>query len=159
MNRTSLGSSDCRSGPSTAARRSHPRTLPLSKALVGFTNAKLAEGLSQRTVNSYLEDLQKWVERTGDREIDKVTGADYSAYLAWLRTEYIPHRFSGKTHPLSPKTIRNTWMAMSALFRWAERELALPFPMMEVRARYSPTFPPQLPWPPNYSWLCWSPGS
>lgn len=64
--------------------------------------------------------------RTGPR--GKVTGADISSYLAWLRTEYIPHRFSGKTHPLSPKTFHNTWIAMSALFRRAERELALPFP-------------------------------
>jgi integrase/recombinase XerD len=141
MNHTSSGSSGNHSSPgsSDSAFRSGP--LPLSKALIGFTNAKLAEGLSQRTVDSYLEDLHKWVERTGDREIGKVTGADISAYLAWLRTEYIPHRFSGKTHPLSPKTIRNTWIAMSALFHWAERELVLPSPMREVRAPHSPRPP------------------
>ena len=100
MYHTSSGSSGNHSSPGSpeSAVRSGP--LPLSKALVGFTNAKLAEGLSPRTVDSYLDDLQKWVERTGDREIAKVTGAEISAYLAWLRTDYTPHRFSGKTHPL-----------------------------------------------------------
>jgi integrase/recombinase XerD len=141
MNRRPQGSSGNRSSPGSSNCAVRSSSLPLSKALVGFTNAKLAEGLSPRTVDSYLDDLQKWVERTGDREVGKVTGAEITAYLAWLRTEYTPHRFSGKTHPLSPKTIRNVWIAMSALFRWAELELGIPYPMREVRLPRSPAAP------------------
>ena len=74
MNHTSSGSSGNHSSPGSSDSVVRSGPLPLSKALVGFTNAKLAEGLSQRTVDSYLEDLQKWVERTGDWEIDRTPG-------------------------------------------------------------------------------------
>ena len=78
------------------------------------------------------------VERTGDRDISQVTGPQISSYLAWLRTDYQPHRFGGKTHPLSARTIRNVWIALSSFFHWAERELAVPFPMAQVRAPHPP---------------------
>ena len=138
MNRRSSGSSDCQCTSSAASHPSCLFPLPLSKALNGFTITKQAEGLSPRTVNSYLECLSKWVEHTGDRDISQVTGPQISSYLAWLRTDYQPHRFGGKTHPLSAKTIRNVWIALSSFFHWAERELAVPFPMAQVRAPHPP---------------------
>ncbi|MGA2110610.1 MAG: tyrosine-type recombinase/integrase [Anaerolineales bacterium] len=113
-------------------------SLPLSQAIVGFLNSKLAEGLSSRTIESYTFDLTKWVERTGDRDISKVSGQDVSAYLAWLRTDYTPHRFGGKDYPLSPKTLRNVWTSFSSFFKWAERELRIPYPMRDIP---TPRFP------------------
>jgi hypothetical protein len=99
MNRTSPGSSGNHSSPGSTLKPSGASPL-LSKALIGFTNAKLAEGLSPRTVASYIEYLIKRIERIGDRDIGKITGQERTSYLAWLRTEYQPHRFGGKTHPL-----------------------------------------------------------
>ena len=61
MNHTSSGSSDYRNTLTAAARPSHPRPLPLSKALNGFTITKQAEGLSPRTVSSYVDCLSKWI--------------------------------------------------------------------------------------------------
>ena len=138
MNRTSSGSSPYQCSSNAASLPSHPRPLPLSKALNGFTITKQAEGLSPRTVGSYVDCLSKWVERTGDQDISQVTGPQISSYLAWLRTEYQPHRFGAKTYPLSGKTIRNVWIALSSFFHWAERELGVSFPMGEVRAPHSP---------------------
>ena len=97
MNRRPQGSSGNHRSPGSSDCAVRSNSLPLSKALVGFTNARLAEGLSPRTVNSYPDDLQKWVERAGDREIGEVSGPQIRAYLAWLRTEYQPQRCGGKT--------------------------------------------------------------
>jgi hypothetical protein len=36
--------------------------MPLSKAIVGFVNHKLAEGLTERSVNSYERMLNKWIK-------------------------------------------------------------------------------------------------
>jgi hypothetical protein len=40
--------------------------------------------------------LQKWLEYMGDKDIGKITAADITEYLNWLRTDTTPHRFSGK---------------------------------------------------------------
>ena len=141
MSRSSSGSSECQSTPRISTRPSRSRPLPLSKALNGFTITKLAEGLSPRTVASYGEYLSKWMKHSGDQDIAKVTGPQISAYLAWLRTEYQPHRFGGKTYPLSGKTIRNVWAALSSFFRWAELELGVLFPMREERSPRAPRPP------------------
>ena len=134
MNRSTPGSSGHRSTPgSTLEYSGSPPSVPLSAALVAFTNAKFAEGLSPLTIASYTVDLGKWIERTGDRDTSSITASDVSAYLAWLRTAYQPQRLNGKDHPLSPKTIRNVYVAISSFFRWAERELSIPFPLREVR--------------------------
>ena len=61
MNRTSSGSSPYQCSSNAASLPSHPRPLPLSKALNGFTITKQAEGLSPRTVGSYVDCLSKWI--------------------------------------------------------------------------------------------------
>ena len=83
-------------------------SLLLSKAIEGFLSFKSAEGLSDRSVDSYDRLLKKWVEHVGDKEIGKITSADLTGYLSWLCTDYTPHRFNGKTAPLSPKTLPKT---------------------------------------------------
>jgi hypothetical protein len=74
----------------------------LSEAVFGFVNHKFAEGLTERSVNSYERLLNKWIEYEGDKKITEVQTSDIRKYLAWLRTEYVPQRYNGKTHKLSP---------------------------------------------------------
>lgn len=81
--------------------------MPIYKAVVGFVNHKLAEGWTERSVNSYVRLLNKWFEYEGNKNIDQVTMDDIHKYLAWLRTDYVPQRYNGKNHPLSPKILRN----------------------------------------------------
>lgn len=71
-------------------------------------------------------------EKWGTVDITKVKSKDISEYLSWLRTDYVPKRYNGKTHPLSPKTIRNVWIVMSAFFSWASREYDFDNPMKDV---------------------------
>ena len=111
-----------------------PLNLTLGKSIDGFLNYKLAEGLTQRSVSSYEWILRKWVEQRGDHLLTEVTSDDVRNYLAWLRTDYQPHRFNGKTHPLSAKTLRNIWITFSAFFGWAHTEFQLADPMDDVPA-------------------------
>jgi len=108
--------------------------MPISKAIVGFVNHKLAEGLTERSVNSYERLLNKWVEYEGDKGITEIETADIRNYLAWLRTEYIPQRYNGQTHKLSPKTIRNIWVTLASFFKWASLELDIDNPMLNIQA-------------------------
>jgi integrase/recombinase XerD len=104
----------------------------LTKASTGFINYKTAEGLAQRTLYSYERTLVKWIEKMGDTPVTSVTSQDVNGYLTWLRTEYTPERLNGKTHPLSPKSIRNVWITLSSFFNWASREFKMKNPMKEV---------------------------
>lgn len=113
-------------------RKSHG--LFLSKAIPGFIQYKAAEALSPTTLRSYADDLKKWLDRTGDKEVTKVTTEDLRVFFVWLRTEYKPRRFDGNTTPLSPKTIRNIWESLSAFFTWACVEFEFPNPMKLVPA-------------------------
>jgi hypothetical protein len=86
MNRSTPGSSGHRSTPgSTLEYSGSPPSVPLSAALVAFTNAKFAEGLSPRTIASYTVDLGKWIERTGDRDTSSIT-----ASASWPWTSATP---------------------------------------------------------------------
>jgi integrase/recombinase XerD len=107
-------------------------SLRVSKAITGFLSYKMAEGLAQRSVYSYERILTKWTEHIGDVQVSRITSQEISSYLSWLRTEYIPERLSGKTHPLSPKSLRNIWIAFSSFFRWASTEFNVNNPMKDV---------------------------
>ncbi len=109
-------------------------SMTVTQAIVGFVNHKLAEGLTERSVHSYERTLNKWIEYEGDKDVTEITTGAIRGYLAWLRTDYIPRRFNGKTHPLSPKTIRNIWVTLSAFFKWAVLEFEMPNPMQGIPA-------------------------
>jgi integrase/recombinase XerD len=111
-----------------------PPGLSLSKALVGFENHKAAEGLSPRTLVSYMQHLRVLLEYAGDRDVSQLTKQDLRAFLAWLRTGYRPRRFNGSDAPLSSKTVRNFWVTLSAFFRWAGDEFDIANPMVGVPA-------------------------
>jgi integrase/recombinase XerD len=115
-------------------------SMVLSKALVGFLNHKIAEGLSPRTTESYRIIIEKYIAYGGDRSVSSVTNQDVTKYLNWLRTEYVPNRVNHKTHPLTGKTIRNVWIAFSSFFTWASHEFQFQNPMGEVP-------PPKFPKP------------
>jgi integrase/recombinase XerD len=59
---------------------------------------------------------------------------DLRAFPAWLRTDYKPRRLCGGDDPLSPKTVRNFWVTLSAFFSWVCDEFDIPNPMKGVPA-------------------------
>jgi integrase/recombinase XerD len=114
--------------------RNSSGSLMLSKAITGFISYKMAEGLSNRSIDSYERILKKWADYLGEVELAEISSQEITAYLNWLRLEYVPQRFNGKKHPLSQKTLRNIWVTLSAFFSWARQDLRLPSPMVEVPA-------------------------
>ena len=96
--------------------------LLLSKAIEGFFNFKLAEAISLGTIAGYRHDLKHFIEHVGDQDVGNITADMARTFLGWLRTGYIPKRFNGSTHPLSPKTLRNYWICLSSFFAWLHRE-------------------------------------
>lgn len=92
-----------------------PPGFKLSKLIEGFLQYKAAEALSPHTLESYESHLKKWASHMGEVDLASIIAQDLRAYLAWLRTDYKPCRFSGDDHPLAPKTIRNVVMDLDAV--------------------------------------------
>ncbi len=112
-----------------------PSGLLLSKAIPGFIQYQIAEGLALGTTNDYQRILQKWVAWNGDVEIAEVTSKNIRDYLVYLRTEYVPQRITGNNNKrLSSKSIRNIWIGLSSFFHWASDEFQIPNPMKQVPA-------------------------
>lgn len=116
-----------------------PSGLLISLCIDGFVKYKTAEGLQPRTVDSYEWVLNKWMEKMGDKPINKVTPADIRDYLAYLRTDYVPHTFAKHksngepaSSKLSPKTLRNHWVTFKAFFGWAVSEFKIANPMADI---------------------------
>ena len=51
-------------------------SLALRKAIIGFTNYKTAEGLTDRSVDSYRRALEQWVAYAGDVEVAQISKQD-----------------------------------------------------------------------------------
>ena len=68
---------------------------PVSKAISGFLYFKSAEGLADRTFDSYKRTLQRWVDYEGDINVTKITSQNVNAYLNWLRTEFYKSLYWG----------------------------------------------------------------
>ena len=113
-------------------------SLSISKAIDGFLKFKVAEGLSQRTVDSYEYYLNQWMNHIGDQEVAKVKPSDLTNYLAWMRTEYKPRRWNGNTDPLSAKSLRNVYISLRSFFTWLNKEFKLANPAKEITP---PKFP------------------
>lgn len=84
--------------------RNPSNSLPLLTAITGFVNYKTAEGLSQRSVDSYERILDQWAENAGNKKIAQITNSEVNKYLVYMRTEYVPRRFSGNTRAVSKIT-------------------------------------------------------
>lgn len=108
--------------------------LLFDKALEGFLQFKLAEGISTRTYSSYQHDLNLFMKRTGNPAVQNIGSMMLIKHMSWLRVEYKPKRRSGDTRPLSPKTIRNHWVSLSAFFKWFTLEFGGENPMKKVPA-------------------------
>jgi integrase/recombinase XerD len=61
-----------------------PQNLPLSQAIEGFILHKSAQGLSNRTIDSYKEILEHWAAHIGcETQIAEITSQDLKR-LCWL---------------------------------------------------------------------------
>lgn len=123
---------------STLSSSKNKVALSISTATDGFLKFKVAEGLSQRTVDSYEYYLNQWMNHIGDQDVAKINSSDLTNYLAWMRTEYKPKRWNGNEDPLSAKSLRNVYIALRAFYTWLNKEFNLPNPAKEITP---PKFP------------------
>jgi len=123
---------------STLSSSKNKLALSISTAIDGFLKFKVAEGLSQRTVDSYEYYLNQWMNHIGDQDVAKIKSSDLTNYLAWTRTEYKPKRWNGNEDPLSAKSLRNVYIALRAFYTWLNKEFNLPNPAKEITP---PKFP------------------
>ena len=104
------------------------------KAIQGFRHFKASEGLSVRTIESYSHGIHRWVEYMGERQVGQITVLELRQYLVYLMTEYQPRRLTGNNEQeLSPKTVRNVWITLSAFFHWMSDEFQLRLPVPQER--------------------------
>ena len=88
----------------------------LTSAIDGYWLARRRD-LSPNTVNDYRRTFDRFTPFVGaGRNIGDITTADIHTYLNHLADEL----------HLAPHTVRNHWIALSALWTWAENELAIP---------------------------------
>ncbi len=104
--------------------------LLLSQAISGFVKYKVVEGLSDTTLTSYQDQLDRLLNHLGDILIADINALHVEDFIYWLRTDYEPQRVNGKQKPLSGKTIYNYWVTLKSFFSWAhQREFIAANPM------------------------------
>jgi integrase/recombinase XerD len=98
--------------------------MEVGKAARGFLLARSANGLSPHTLDDYGHTLRLFVEFVGEgTELGEIDAGIVRGFLNWLRSEYKPRRAGGDTSPLSAKSLRNHWIALSAFYTWTSAEL------------------------------------
>lgn len=100
--------------------------MQLNQAINGFLLFKEAAGLRPKTVRLYRHHLGQFVAWYGDQPLEQLSAIDINRFLAYLRTEYRPTRFSGSTEPLSSQSIYNTYTALKSFTRWTHETLDMP---------------------------------
>lgn len=86
----------------------------LSLAIEGFLLFRAGAG-SINTMREYANTLHKWVRLIGDVDTGDLAADHVRRFLYHLRIE----------EKLSPKTVKNAWIGLSAFFTWLEGEMGV----------------------------------
>jgi integrase/recombinase XerD len=106
----------------------------LSQALDGFLLQKRIEGLSSRTLESYERRIERLSTFLDNPPVTDISTDDLRLFFDFLRNEYTPQRLTGNTKPLSPRTIRNYWIALRSFYTFATQELDIADAMDRIPA-------------------------
>jgi len=100
--------------------------LTLSQAFTGFKIYQTAVGRSPRTIESYDSTFNKLAEfLDGNPAIAAITRRNIVHFLLHLQTDYttVPNGIAPRPRiKLSPKTVYNIYVNLSALWSWAVKE-------------------------------------
>ncbi len=118
----------------------------ISRAMEGFLLHKSASGRSEHTLRNYQIQLSRFMTYLEDCPINNVTPKKNEQFLQWLRKDY---RYSKvgtlkvAPRPLSDKTIRNAWGALSAFWKWSSQEFEIenPFDLPSPKANHQAIYP------------------
>lgn len=118
----------------------------LSRAAEGFLLSKSASGRSPYTIRNYRNELSRFIEIIGDKEIGSVTNEEIEKYLHYLKNDFrITQQANTPIKPrkMTSKTLRNAWGTLSVFWRWISKEFGVqnPFKVSPVRAFTKPVNP------------------
>jgi integrase/recombinase XerD len=100
--------------------------MQLSQAIDGFLLFRRAEGLRPRTLQLYRHHLDQFAAWAGDPPLEMIKTTTVSAFLAYLRDDYVPLRVNGDTGPLSSQSVYNAWTTLKSFTRWYSLTFDLP---------------------------------
>lgn len=127
---------------STLSSSKKKTSISLSKACDGFLKFKVAEGLSQRTIESYEYCLNQWIDHIGDQDAANIRPSDLTNCLVWLRTDYKPKRWNQNRDPLAPKSMKNVYTPLKSFFKWLSLEFDMQNPFVKIQMPKSQQFFP-----------------
>lgn len=108
--------------------------MKLSKAIEGFL---LDCSATQATATVALKTfcLRKFCGHLGDPELESIKSEEITRYLAYLKNDYVPRRFttSHRSGPLSPSALDNHWKALRSFFSWCNQRLGTPRPDLSMQ--------------------------
>lgn len=87
----------------------------LSLAIEGFLLFRAGAG-SINTMRDYQNTLRKWLTLIGDVDTSELAADHVRRFLYHLRIE----------EKLSPKTVKNAWIGLSAFFTWLDCAVLIP---------------------------------
>ncbi len=107
--------------------------MKLSEAICGYKITKIADGYSENTIRGYQTHFNQLIEFTEDPEISKITSEQLKKFMYFLRIEYKPKQSGlGEKSHYKTTTLRNAWCAVHSLFKWANEELKIPRPDLDL---------------------------
>lgn len=107
--------------------------MKMSQAIEGFKISALSDGYALVTIKGYLSSLGTLKEFLGDPEVSDITYDDLKQFMLYLRTDYKPERKSKSLAPLATASFHRYWKAIRSFFKWANRELKIPRPDLELK--------------------------
>ena len=105
----------------------------ISEAVEGYKIDKQASFYSINTLIGYQTHFNQLIGFLWDVELSSVSSDDLKRFFIFLRNDYVPKRFSGNKEPLRTTTLRNAWCAVRSLFTWAERDLKITRPDLDLK--------------------------
>ncbi len=107
--------------------------MKLSEAICGYKITKIADGYSENTIRGYQTHFDQLIEFTEDPQISKITSEQLKNFMYFLRFEYKPKQSGlGEKSHYKTTTLRNAWCAVHSLFKWANEELKIPRPDLDL---------------------------
>lgn len=121
----------------------------LSQAIEGFLLFKAAAGLRPRTLVVYRFELERFAAWANDQALEELDHQRVTAFLAYLRDDYVPVRSNGDTRPLSSQSVYNAWTALKSFSSWVAQTLDTPDMMAGKVPRPKATNAEQTPFTPD----------
>lgn len=118
----------------------------VSRVIEGFLLFQGASNRSPNTLRNYKQELLRFLEFVGDKNIDKVTSREIENFFLFLKNDFrITHQGTTPITPkrLSPKTISNSHSTLAVFWKWTLKEYGIdnPFTIPPIRFHTKPILP------------------